>query len=131
MSAFIGITGHFILDWTLKSVMIACKKFKGSHTAEKISQCYEETVECLNISDKICTIVTDNASNMKKAFKIDLPGFETISDVNDDDECDQDDDDDDDISCTDSTSLEHLPRYSGCYAHTLQLVVKDGLKGCK
>lgn len=28
MKGFLGITGHYILDWTMKSVMIACKRFK-------------------------------------------------------------------------------------------------------
>ena len=32
MKGFLGITGHFIVDWTLKSVMIACKRFTGKHT---------------------------------------------------------------------------------------------------
>ena len=36
MRGFLGITGHFILDWALKSVMIFCKRFKGKHTAEHI-----------------------------------------------------------------------------------------------
>ena len=27
MKGFLGITGHFILDWQLKSVMICCKRF--------------------------------------------------------------------------------------------------------
>ena len=34
MRGFLGITGHFILDWTMKSVMICFKRFKGKHTAE-------------------------------------------------------------------------------------------------
>ena len=34
MKGFLGITGHFIVDWTLKSVMIACKRFTGKHTSE-------------------------------------------------------------------------------------------------
>ena len=29
MKGFMGITGHFILDCTMQSVMIACKRFKG------------------------------------------------------------------------------------------------------
>lgn len=36
MRGFIGITGHFILNWQLESVMIVCKRVKGRHTAEKI-----------------------------------------------------------------------------------------------
>ncbi|VDI47048.1 Hypothetical predicted protein [Mytilus galloprovincialis] len=44
MRGFLGITGHFILDWAMKSVMICCKRFKGRHTAESIRSEYEEVV---------------------------------------------------------------------------------------
>lgn len=36
MRGFLGITGHFILDWAMKSVMICCKRFKGRHTVERL-----------------------------------------------------------------------------------------------
>ena len=121
MKGFMGITGHFILDWTMQSVMIACKRFKGRHTAENIRLEYEETVSSYEISEKIMTVVTDNASNMTKAFDFSLPGYTTDKD----DESDSDDEDLADPS-EDATSSEGpLTR---CYAHSLQLVVKDGLK---
>ena len=44
MKSFIGITGHYILDWTLKSVMLACKRFKGKHTADNIAKEFDETM---------------------------------------------------------------------------------------
>ena len=77
MRGFIGITGHFILNWTMESVMLACKRFTGRHTAENIRQQYEETVASFDIAEKITNIVTDNASNMTKAFVFDLPGFDS------------------------------------------------------
>ena len=64
----IGITGHCIINWTMESVMLACKRFTGRHTAENIRQQYEETVASFDIAEKITNIVTDNASNMTKAF---------------------------------------------------------------
>ncbi|XP_071166549.1 zinc finger BED domain-containing protein 4-like [Mytilus edulis] len=66
MKGFLGITGHFILDWCMKSIMVSCKRFKGKHCAENIRQEYEEAVACYNIADKITNIITDNASNMTK-----------------------------------------------------------------
>ena len=78
-------------------------------------------------------IVTDSASNVKKAF-LTLPGFEDdveqrsdsedqIDDVNDDD------DDNEEILEAQSISSEDMPlEYYLCFAHTFQLVVKDGLK---
>ncbi|VDI11014.1 Hypothetical predicted protein [Mytilus galloprovincialis] len=74
MRGFLGITGHFILDWAMKSVMICCKRFKGRHTAESIRSEYEEVVTSFEIGFKIAAIVSDNASNMVKAFSI--PGFD-------------------------------------------------------
>ena len=36
LRSFLGITAHFIVksEWSLKSVMLACSRFRGSHTAE-------------------------------------------------------------------------------------------------
>ena len=68
--------------------------------------------------------ITDNAANMVAAFS--LPGYGAAT--HDDDE--DDDDDDDLVEAKDSISedivlsTEHDP----CFAHTIQLVVKDGLK---
>lgn len=75
MKGFIGITGHFILVWCIESIMVSCKRFRGQHCAENIRQEYEEAVACYNKADKITNIVTDNATNMAKAFQVTLPGF--------------------------------------------------------
>lgn len=64
MRGFLGITGHFILDWAMKSVMICCKIFKGRHTSENIRQEYEEVISSFEVGDKIATIVSDNAANI-------------------------------------------------------------------
>lgn len=122
MRGFIGITGHYILDWTMKSVMLACSRFRGRHTAENISQQVDETLACFDIAEKVTNIVTDNASNMIKAFS--LPGFETEdTDKDFDEDCEMDEAEPQDIT-DDSVTTEHVP----CFAHTLQLVIKDGMK---
>ena len=72
MRSFTGITGHYILDWQLKSVLLCCKRFKGHHTAENIYQQYEDAVLQFDVADKVRHIVTDTASNTIKAFT--LPG---------------------------------------------------------
>ena len=33
MRSYIGITGHYILNWRMNSVMVACHRFQGRHTA--------------------------------------------------------------------------------------------------
>ncbi|CAG2185095.1 unnamed protein product [Mytilus edulis] len=44
MKGFLGITAHYVLNWEMKSAMIACKRFKGRHTAENILHEYEECI---------------------------------------------------------------------------------------
>ena len=123
MRGFLGITAHFITDWTLNSVMLACSRFHGHHTAENISEHVDETVASFAISRKLDHITTDNASNMVKAFR--LPGFgadDTCASTPESD--DTYDETPEPVSIQDSvTSVHHEP----CFDHTLQLVVKDGL----
>ena len=129
-----GITGHFISEsWSLDSVMLGCNRVTGRPTADNITLWYDEVTSNFGISDKVKHIVTDSASNVKKAF-LTLSGFEDdveqrsdsedqIDDVNDDD------DDNEEILEAQSISSEHMPlEYYLCFAHTLQLVVMDGLK---
>ena len=113
--------GHFIREWKLQNAMLVCKRFTGRHTADNIVAQYGEVINAFHIRGKITNIVTDNASNMIKAFR--LPGFVV-------DECDQESESDDDESDVDidNNVFMYLPSHDSCYAHTMQLVVKDGLK---
>ena len=123
MRGFLGITGHYILDWSMKSVMFACSRFRGRHTADNIAQQVDETIACFDLGRKITNIVTDNAANMVKAFT--LPGFEDIdteSDIN------INDDTYDDVPEAVDISEDIVREHDSCFAHTLQLVVKDGFK---
>jgi len=89
---------------------------------------FEEIISDYDIREKIKHIITDSASNIKKAF-LALPGYEddtcTTSD-NEDEECD--------IMPSASSSVQTNVEYSeflfehhSCFAHILQLVVKDGM----
>ena len=69
------------------------------------------------MSNKISHIVTDNASNMITAFS--LAGFSTIS-VSDSLDSSNDEPDD--------GLYEYVNEHVSCFAHTLQLVIKDGFK---
>ncbi|KAG7157476.1 hypothetical protein Hamer_G005919 [Homarus americanus] len=122
MRSFIGVTGHFILDHTMNSVMLACRRFKGSHTSDNIYDMCQETVASYNVGSKVTTIVTDNAANMVKAFTL-FP----VEQLDEDNEFD--DNDCDILPPDDTTKFECLPpNHSPCFAHTLQLVVKDGME---
>ena len=140
MRGFLGITCHFILNWSLKSAMLECKRFKGRHTAENIAQYYDEAITSYGIHSKIVTTITDNASNVVKA--VSLPGFEDceLSDAEDEDDdgdsapsADEQEDESDveEFGESDGSGNPQLfleSEHDACFAHTLQLVVKDGLK---
>ena len=124
MGSFVRITGHYTKGYQLQSVMLACQRFCGSHTAERIHEAYERTIATYGLNNRVSVIVTDNAANMIKAFS--LPGMETAAADESDDELD---DDDSALTHPDITDeLDYLPpdRHS-CFAHTLQLVC-DSLK---
>ena len=74
MRSYIGVTAHFIKDYKLQSVMLSCQCFRGSHTADSIYATYERIMTTYGLHGKVAVIVTDNASNMVKAFT--LPGMD-------------------------------------------------------
>lgn len=121
MKSFLGITAYYNTDWTFKSVVLACKRFRGRHTADKIIRQGEACLEEFGIARKISIIVTDNASNMTAAFS--LPGYE-IEDEKDDEHGFDDMHDTEELDVEEIIPGEHMP----CLAHTVQLVVKDELK---
>ena len=139
MHAYLGVTCHFVTkEWKILSLLLSCSKLLGRHTAESILSEFEEVISRTDISLKVYRVVTDNASNVKKAFSGSLPGFgvEQDSDTDDDDQ-----DDDDDEQTTDSDNDDdnnpdvrldeiEIPQRLSCFAHTLQLSIKDGLKSC-
>lgn len=125
MRSYIGITCHFTDNFQLQSAMLACRRFKGSHTAEKIHATFTEIITSFNLEAKILTIVTDSASNMLKAF-VTLPGMDD-ADTNQDSESEEEDDTFN-IPDNNEKFLELLPEHVRCFVHNLQNTVKDGLE---
>ena len=120
MKSFLGMTGHYISDqWTLESIMLGCNRITGRHTSDNIALWYEELVSEFVVRQKIKHVVTDSASNIKKAF-LTLPGFETVTTSDSDDE-------DEDGERSSSEALLIQIEHHSCFAHILQLVVKDGM----
>ena len=92
MRAYIGITGHFTEDFQLQSVMLACRRFDGSHTAENVLSNYQDIIDQFTLDGKVGYIITDNAANMLKAF-VKFPGVKADSGDNESDESDDEDED--------------------------------------
>ena len=125
MKGFLGITCHFILNWSMYSLMLECKRFKGRHTAENIYTYYCEATTSHNIKGKVITTVTDNASNVVKAFSI--PGY--YGDCKSQDYDEDEEADEREMNAIDlHDSLDYVSQHDTCFAHTLQLVIKDGFK---
>ncbi|CAF0941124.1 unnamed protein product [Rotaria sordida] len=149
LRSYIGITLHTFVDGELRSYLLSFAPLKGRHTADVLLAEFEKVINYYRIEKKLVRLITDNAANNIKAFdNILLPGFETYfenDDRNNDDESLQDNDDDcEEISDDDSNDhFELVPLADDivqclsenlellrlpCFAHTLQLVVKDGIK---
>ena len=60
--------------------MLACKRLHGSHTGEYIIQQIEEVMASFEIHHIVGHAITDNESNMKKAFSL----FDVINEVTSD-----------------------------------------------
>ena len=68
MQSFLDVTCHFIINFALHSVMLACKRLHGSDTGEYISQQFKEILASFEVIGKVDIAITDNASNMKKVI---------------------------------------------------------------
>ncbi|KYM94126.1 hypothetical protein ALC62_15257 [Cyphomyrmex costatus] len=69
---FMGITVHWIDEKSLKriSYAIACRRFSGSHSHDRIANMLNEIHLKYEITrEKLIATVTDNGSNFVKAFK--------------------------------------------------------------
>ncbi|KAK7896570.1 hypothetical protein WMY93_021895 [Mugilogobius chulae] len=137
MRGYLGVTAHFIemetRAPTLKSVLLRCDRFTGSHTDERIHEKFEEMCEYFNIRHKLDYIICDNAANMKKAFTTSFPSEKPKREETDELENaalweELADDFQEDVDAIQSSCRQQRLQ---CFAHTLQLVVRDGLKETK
>jgi len=144
MHSCIAMTAHTFVKFCSKSMLLYFGACKGSHTGSKIASEIENVIEKKKLTGKIVYIITDNASNMKKACEI-ISLHQQDATGNDDEEAEDstNTDDyviDDDSLFEDLDQVDHLTisqtldaqcvgRLS-CFAHTLQLALKDGLDKC-
>lgn len=115
-------------DLERESAALACRRFRGSHTYDKIAELIHEVHSEFKLGPKkVLKTTTDNASNMVKAFTV-FSQPQDLSTPND-----LDDDDEDELVITgiledDSNSEGLLPEHQRCASHTLNLVASVDIK---
>ena len=155
MDMCILFPGHTFVQSQFKSYVLCFLPLYGSHTANLLLQTYENVIDSFEINQKLVRLVTDNASNNIKAYEgLILPGFESYFETEDDDideggsDVDLDSIFDDEayeptsqLAVNENSDMIELIKSSfdnvassnqslriPCFAHSLQLVVNDGLK---
>jgi hypothetical protein len=122
--SYLGVTVHAFSSGLPQSHLLAFKTFGGSHTGDNIAEALDTIITENGIGSKIRSIVTDNASNMRRALTVllDVDDTSTVTAIDVDDPSLWDDD----ISI-DTSSIIMDCQHLACFAHSLQLVVRDGL----
>ncbi len=70
-SSFMAITVHYWdeREECLSAAVLDCHRVQGRHTADLIRDEMKRILDDFNISNKVLAVITDNASNVKKAIK--------------------------------------------------------------
>ena len=85
--SFIGITAHFFANHKRCKATLAVRHFESPHTGEKVLQLVKTVLQEWEInSSQVGKVITDNGSNMTKAFRdtIDYDNDNTADDNNED-----------------------------------------------
>jgi len=136
--AYTAVTAHTFVEFQAKSCLLAFKAMPGSHTGAKVAELVESVLDEYGLRSKVAFFVTDDTSNMKKAFTL-LSSFHPDegdtemqiedSELLDDDSLWEDVDDQETdlvLESEDAGAVRRVERVP-CFGHTLQLVVKDGV----
>ena len=68
---FTTVTAHYVTDdWTISSPVLMTRSTGNRHTAENLAFELQEVFTEFHISEKISTVVTDNAKNATKAVRL-------------------------------------------------------------
>lgn len=131
---FLGVTVHKFVHGKSFSELLAFRSLPGSHTGQRVAEELEIIINEFELQSKVRFIVSDNASNMKKAMHV---LFDDLSDTDaESNTLDQYFDDPSLWQDTDDVSLDsemqpvsdRRGRRISCFAHSLQLIIRDGLK---
>jgi hypothetical protein len=143
--AYLALTCHTFVRCKPLSFLLSFESFKGSHTGQLIAEEFERVIDKYEIAQKVVFVVTDNAANMRKAFEVlaelrnsslDNPAATSANaNLADDTEFDVLDDEtlwndlNDEESRTIDATVDRVCAVTrlSCFAHTLQLAVKEGI----
>ena len=145
--AYFGVTGHLVdMHFKPSNILIRFVRPKGKHIAENIRNVTKDILQELGISRKIYRIITDNASNMSKAYTFGLTSCvennlaNLVVIVGSDENsvnCSSTDmsDSENELTLTglieeeaeDLCGVEETNPRLSCFAHSLQLAVHDSL----
>ena len=149
MRPLFSVTAHTINNGIFESYVLGFSSMEESHTADALLSQFQDVVRTYDIEHKLVRLVTDSASNVTSAFK-DLivlgfaESFATMEEADDDDNEEQKAQLDDASIVSEKTSWDtgdsdvdefldidfnrsfalRIP----CFAHSIQLCVRDGLK---
>ena len=96
---FLSVIAHFKSGQVLKEILLSFVNMSGKTSAENIAEAIRKTVHDFNIADKIVSITTDNAANCTAAVRL-----------------------------LDTSISGQKPIHLRCAAHSVNLIVKKGLK---
>jgi len=147
--SFFGITAHIFIvaKGHPQSMLLKFQSFRGSHTAQNIAQAIEDCITENSLEDKVYYIVSDNASNMKKAMSF-VFAHGPRGNIESWLICDNtspDTDSDSNLATLDNENVLDDPTVYGdlptdefdsstvgervpCFAHSVQLAIRDGLQ---
>ena len=87
--AFMGVTVHFLDEnFQMQTHCLGVERMKGSHTGNAIHDKFHCILLAFGIDGKVVRGVSDDASNMRKAFELQL--FPHIDLENDGEDLDED-----------------------------------------
>ena len=59
--SYSGVSCHYIMNFNLCSPMLACSRFRATHTPQSISDKFDRTKCDFSIANKVSCVITDNA----------------------------------------------------------------------
>lgn len=81
--SYIAVNAHWIDEDSgeLKIVLLACERFRGSHTGAAIEEKIKSILRKFGIQRKTVSMTTDNASNYKCAFERNGDSYQSYTEL--------------------------------------------------